>query len=251
MILTIAMRELRSLFVSPVAWATLAVVQVIGAFLFLAQVEFYAGQVMTISAGQRISAGITDLVIAPLFNNMAIVMLLVVPLLGMRLFSEERRSGTISLLLSSPLSMATVVLGKYVGLLLFLLFMLLLIVLMPLSLLAGGTLDGGKLAAGVLGLTLLLAAFSAAALYLSTITAQPAVAAISSFGLLLLFWVIDWVSMVDEQFGGLFAYLSLFRHLEGSLTGLVASTDLVYYLLFSATFLILAIHHLERSRVDG
>ena len=252
MILTIAQRELKALFLSPLAWAILAVVQFITAFLFLAQVEFFVTQVQPRLIGLEGAPGVTDIVVAPLFNNAAIVLLLVVPMLTMRLVSEENRSGTISLLFSAPVSMSEIILGKYLGLVAFLGVMLVMIALMPLSLLGGGELDLGKLASGVLGLGLLLAAFAAAGLFISTLTDQPTVAAVSTFGLLLLLWIIDWAGATGggEEMSGLFDYLSLLRHHESLLKGIFSSADIVYFLLFIVTFLVLSVRRLDSYRLQ-
>ena len=249
MILTIAARELRSLFLSPLAWSVLAVVQFILAYLFLAQVDNF----MTLQpqlVGLEGAPGVTDLIAAPLFGDAAIVLLLVTPLITMRILSEERRNGTLSLLFSAPVTMTEIVLGKYLGVLAFFFILLAMVVFMPLSLLAGTPLDLGKLAAGVLGLGLLLAAFSAAGLYLSSLTEQPTVAAISTFGLLLLLWIIDWAGKGGAEVSGLLHYLSLLRHYEPLLRGLVNSSDVLYYLLFVVTFLGLSIRRLDADRLS-
>ncbi len=247
MILTIAGRELRSLFLSPLAWVLLAVVQLILAYLFLAQLEVYLNLQPRLAALEG-APGATDLIVAPLLADAAVVLLLVVPLVTMRLLSEERRAGTLELLLSAPVSMTEIVLGKYLGALAFLLIMLLLLALMPLSLLAAGGLDLGKLAAGLLGLALLAAAFAAAGLFLSSLTAQPAAAAAGTFGLLLLLWLGDW----SARGGGgdeLVRYLALLSHYEPLLRGLVRSVDLAYFALFVLTFLVLSIRRLDAERL--
>jgi len=161
MAFTIAGRELRSLFLSPMAWAILAVVSGICAWFFLSYLDFFL-QIQPRLAAVPGGPGAADIVVAPLFSTAATVLLLVVPLLTMRLISEERRAQTLPLLLSAPVSMTEIVLGKFLGVLGFVLVMLLLIAAMPLSLLAGGTLDLGLWAAGVLGLLLLLDADCAA-----------------------------------------------------------------------------------------
>ena len=153
MILTIAARELRSLFLSPLAWSILAVTLFILAYLFLSQIEAYINLQPRLAALEG-APGVADIVVAPLLADAAIVLLLITPLVTMRVLSEERRSGTISLLFSAPLSMTEIVIGKYLGVLSFFLILLALLALMPLSLLAGTELDMGKLAAGLLGLIL-------------------------------------------------------------------------------------------------
>jgi ABC-2 type transport system permease protein len=249
MLLTIAGRELRSLFLSPLAWAILAVVQFIIAYLFLSAVDAYL-MVQPRLAAIEGAPGVADLVIAPLFGNAAIILLLITPMITMRVLSEERRNRTISLLFSAPVSMTEIILGKYLGVLGFFLVLLAMIALMPLSLLAGTELDLGKLAAGLAGLTLLLAAFSASGLFMSALPDQPTIAAISTFGLLLLLWIIDWAGKSEAQVSGLFAYLSMLRHYETLLKGLIHSTDVAYYLLITILFLGLSIRRLDADRLQ-
>ncbi|GAB6047836.1 ABC transporter permease [Methyloparacoccus murrellii] len=249
MALVIAGREFRSLFLSPLAWTILGVIQIILAYMFLAQLDYYL-MVQARIAGMEEAPGITDLIVAPLFGNAGVILLLVTPLLTMRLISEERRNRTLSLLFTAPVSMAEIVLGKYLGVIAFLLVMVGMILLMPLSLLLGGGLDGGKLAACVMALTLLLAGFAAVGLYMSALAAQPTVAAVSTFGALLLLWIIDWSSQASGKGGGVLEYLSLLRHYEGLLKGLITTTDLLYFVLFITTFLVLSIHRLDNDRLQ-
>jgi ABC-2 type transport system permease protein len=249
MALVIAGREFRTLFLSPLAWTILGVIQIILGYMFLAQLDYYLMAQPRI-AGMESAPGITDLIVAPLFGNAGVILLLVTPLLTMRLISEERRNRTLSLLFTAPVSMTEIVLGKYLGVLAFLLVMVGMILLMPLSLLLGGGLDVGKLAAGTLALILLLAGFAAVGLYMSALAAQPTVAAIGAFGALLLLWIIDWSSQAGQKGGGVLEYLSLLRHFEGLLKGLVTTTDLIYFLLFIATFLVLSVHRLDNDRLQ-
>lgn len=249
MILTIAGRELKHLFLSPLAWCVLAVIQFIVAWMFLVQVDNFLKFAPTL-AGMAHAPGVTDAIAAPMFSTAGVVMLLVVPIMSMRLIAEERRSGTLSLLLSSPVSMTEIVLGKYLGLLVFLLIMLGLITLMPLSLAVGTHLDYGKLFGGVLGLALLLGAFAAAGLFISTLTKQPVVAAVSSFGLLLLLWIISWAGSGNAEYSPVFHYLSLVDHYSSLLTGSFNSTDVIYYVLFIVAFLVLSIRRLDAYRLQ-
>ncbi|MEO5573475.1 MAG: ABC transporter permease subunit [Gammaproteobacteria bacterium] len=250
LIFTIAARELRSMFLSPLAWSILAVVQLIIGYMFLINIDGFR-QVQPRLAGLEGAPGVTSLVIAPLLGSAAVVLLLVVPMMTMRLISEERRNQTLSLLFSAPLSMTQIVLGKYLGLLGFLLIMLGMIALMPLSLLLGGSIDLGQFAAGLLGLALLLASFAAVGLFMSTLTTQPTVAAISTFGVLLLLWILDWAGAAQANAGdSLFTYLSLVNHYEALLRGVFRSSDVIYYLLFIISFLVLSIRRLDAYRLQ-
>lgn len=252
MIFTLAQRELRSLFLSPLAWSILAVVQFILAYLFLTQLnEFLVLQPqLKVIDG---APGATDLVISPLYGSTTFILMMVVPLLTMRIISEERRSRSLPLLFSAPLSMSEIILGKYLGVVGFLLIMIFMISMMPLSLLLAGNIDLGLLAAIVLGLVLLVAAFAAVGLYMSSLTQQPTVAAVSTFGILLLLWIIDWAGGkgTEEGASGLLSYLSMLRHYEGLAKGVFNSADVIYFILFISTFLILSIRRLDADRMKG
>jgi ABC-2 type transport system permease protein len=247
MIFSIALRELRSMFLSPLAWTVLAVTQLILAWSFFTQVDFFFG-IQSQLATVPNAPGVTDLVVMPTFEIASIILLMVTPLLTMRLISEERRNGSIALLLSSPLSMTQIVLGKFIGIVLFMLIFIIMLSLMPLSLLMGTTLDLGKLAAGMFALMLLLSAFSAAGLYLSSLTNNPVVAAISSFGLLLLLWIIN--TNTGDSSNAL-SQLSLLNHFTPMLRGLINTADVAYFILFIAMFLLLTIRQMDSQRLQG
>jgi ABC-2 type transport system permease protein len=246
----IATRELRSFFLSPLAWSILGVIQFIVGLTFIANVTmFLQPNTQSILSQSPGAPGLTDFVVSDLFGLTGIVLLLVTPLLTMRLVSEERRQKTLSLLFSAPLSMTSIVLGKYFGLMGFFVIMLGLLTLMPLSLLMGGTLDFGQLAVSLLGLLLLMGAFTAIGLYMSTLTSHPTVAAISTFGILLFLWIIEWAGSSLGQ-GGVLSYLSIISHYQELLKGLLDSKDVVYYVLLIVLFLGLSIYRLDAERLQ-
>lgn len=245
MIFTIAARELRSLFLSFMAWAILAVVLGLLGYLFLRHIDTYLTYQSQL-LGLPDPPGVTEVVVSTLFGNAAIVLLLVVPLVTMRTFTEERRTGTLALLYSAPLSMTEIVLGKYLGVLTFLGVVLLITALMPLALLAGGTLDFGLYGAGLLGLGLLLASFAAVGVFMSSLTHYPAVAAVGTFGVLLLSWLLD---LGDAHTG--VANLSLLRHYEPFLRGVFDSADAVFHLLLITTFIVLTVRRLDADRLGA
>ena len=248
MIFVIARQELRRLFLSPLAWTVLGVVQFVLAWMFLQSVNnFLVVQSQLLGMGGEY--GITELVVMPLLGNAAVVVLLITPLVSMRLVTEERRNKTLPLLFSAPLSMTEIVLGKYLGLVAFLALQLLLVALMPLSLLAGGGLDLGMLASGLLGLLLLIGAFAAVGLFLSTLTQHQTVAAVGTFGVLLFFWLLDWARTGAD--GGVLPYLSLLNHYEPFLKGVFDTRDAVFHLLFIVTFLALSVRRLDMDRLGG
>jgi ABC-2 type transport system permease protein len=193
--------------------------------------------------------GVTDIVIAPLMQVAAIILLMVMPLLTMRSIAEEKRNRSLTLLISAPLGMTEIVLGKFFGLMLFVLVLVSMLMLMPLSLYLGTTPDGGKLLSIFLGMLLLLGAFSAIGLYLSSLTENQTIAAVGSFGILLMLWIIDWLSESVSSGQSLLAYLSLLQHHESLLEGVFDSSDIAYYLLLITAFLGLTIRQLDRERL--
>jgi len=247
MSLVIARKELQSLFFSPLAWTVLAIVQFILAWIFLVQLDAFAETQSQYAMYQRTPPGVGDLIVAPLLSTASFVMLMVVPLLTMRLIAEEKRSGTIALLRSAPVSTTGIVLGKFIALLVFLALLVLLLGAMPLSLLAGADLDLGRLAAGMLGLFLVAAAFASAGLFMSTLTRQPVVAAISTFGLLLLLWLIN---AAGGETDTLTSWLSLLEHYQAMLRGVFATGDLVYYLVVITVFLAFSVRRLDAERLQ-
>ena len=249
MILVIATREFKSLFLSPLAWTVLAVLQAILAYLFLTQIDNFT-LIQPKLALIEGAPGLTDIVVTPLYGSAGLILLLITPLLTMRLISEERRNKTLSLLLSAPISSTDIIIGKYLGLLGLMLLMVLLITLMPLSLLAGGELDAGKLAANLLALLLLVTAFTATGLFMSTVAGHPTVAAMGTFGILLLLWILDWSAGMQDQRSELLEYLSILRHFQNLQSGLIGTVDIGYFLLFTATFIALSIRSLDNERLQ-
>lgn len=250
MVLTLAQRELRSLFLSPLAWAILAIVQFILAYLFMSQLQEFL-LIQPKLATIENAPGVTELVIVPLYGSAAFIMMLVTPLLTMRLISEERRNRSLALLISAPVSMAEIIIGKYLGIIGFAAIMIIMMTLMPLSLYLGGTLDAGLLFSIVLGITLLMTSFMSIGLYMSSLTAQPTIAAMSTFGMLLMLWIIDWAGgKADATASGLLEYLSMLRHFESFSKGIFDSSDFIYYLLFISLFLILSIRRLDGDRLQ-
>ncbi len=244
MIGTIAARELRSLYVSPVAWVWLAAALGLTAWMVFAQLEAFqhiAPRLALVDA----APGLTDLVVLPGLDAAGLVGLLLAPLVGMRLFSEELRAGRFALLLSAPLSLRQLVLGKYVGGLGLYAVLWLVTLLLMASLGLGAPLDWGKVAVGLLGLALLYAGALALSLWLSTLTTQPAAAAAAGYGLLLLLWI---AGSGEAGGAGVGRWLSLSAHFQGLLSGVLKATDAIYFVLVAGVALALAVLRLELWR---
>lgn len=246
MIATLAAKELKQLYATPLAWIILGVLQFILAGLFLGQMDaFVAAQPQFAELANP--PGITEAIVTPLFGSAAVLLMLVTPLLAMRLVAGERHDRTFVLLLSSPLSMVEIVFGKFCGLAVFLGVLAVLPGAMALSLYFGGTLDAGLFAANLLGLILLVLSFAALGLFMSTLTAYPVIAAFATFGALLALWLI---SLPAQEPGSWLHVFSLLKHFESFNRGLIASADMVFFLAFAALFLALAVRRLEMEHGD-
>jgi len=243
-VLSIARNEARRIFVSPLAWAVLFVLQLILGFIFATLLFSYAQN----AAMADQFTGVADFIGGGLFGFATVLLLLVMPLMTMRLFAEERKSGSIILLFSSPASLIEIVLGKFLGLVCFMLATLALLAVMPLTLLSGTHLDLGFIAAGLLGLFLMMLAFGSAGLFVSTLTREPTIAAVFSFGLLLLIWLVQILGNQQIPLAELFGYLSLVGHFDSLRRGIFNTADVVYYLLFTVFFLWLAVLRLDIER---
>ena len=243
-VLTIAAHEFRRLLVSPFAWVVLASVQFILALFFYLLLSRYLE-----SGGLYAERGITAVVVIGMLQIAGLVMLILSPFLTMRSFSEEFRGGTIKLLFSSPVSISALVLGKFCGLVLFYLCLLFLIALMPLSLSLGTTLDFGVFCSALLALFLLFCSFIAIGLFVSSLSATPALAAVGSFVVLISLWLIHIVNdTANANIEAVVNYLSLQKHFNAMLSGAFNSSDAIYYLLLTMFFLVLSIWRLDRLR---
>jgi ABC-2 type transport system permease protein len=248
MILTIAKREISSLFLSPLAWIILAVVQVLLGYMFLAQIDnFFLLQPQLLQLENV--PGVTDIVIAPLFSLAAIILLMIMPLITMRSIAEEKGNKTLTLLISSPISMTEIVLGKFLGLFFFVFILVSLLMLMPLSLFIGTAIDAGKLLSIYISMLLLLSSFAAIGLYLSSLTENQTIAAVGTFGALLMLWIIDWIGESLPNNQGVVSYLSPLQHHQTMLEGVFNTADVAYYLIFIIVFLVLTIRQLDRERL--
>ncbi len=246
----IAKKELKAYFASPIAYVVIAIFLLLTGFFFYSLVWWFNAQSMQMAQNpyyaQQIN--INQMVFTPLFHNISIILLLMLPLLTMRLFAEEKRIGTEELLFTSPVSVNEIILGKYAASLIVLAVMLLLTGLLTLFIFAWGNPEAAPLLCGFLGLFLMGAAFMALGIFYSSLTENQIVAAILTFGTLLLFWILNWAaSSAGGLWKGVLNYLSFFEHFDDMTRGILDTTDIVYYLSFSFFGLFLT-HAVIQSR---
>ncbi len=247
MILIIANKELKTLFASPLAWTLLALMQLVLAWIFLGRLDaFLEIQSQLIQIANP--PGVTEVIAAPVFAMAAVVLMMATPLLTMKLIAEERHNNTMTFLLSAPVSITDIVLGKFLGLMIFFSTVIGLVLALSISLLAGSSLDFGLLLSNTTGVFLIAACFASLGLFISCLTAQPAIAAAGALGALLLLWAVDIAANEINSFLGFF---SLLKHFENFNRGIIDSSDLVYFILFTLTFLVLSIRKLDGERLRG
>lgn len=256
MILTIAGKELKSLFASPLAWIVLTLLQIIMGYGFLKRLDDFL-QIQSQLIQMTNPPGVTELVAIPLVATSALVLMFAVPLLAMRLIAEEHRNQTMTLLISAPVSITEIVLGKFLGLFAFLLLLIALFAWMPLSLAGSTRLDYGLLASAFGGLALLVAAYAAAGLYASSLTTHPVAAALIAFCITLAMVLAGETTADNLRARGwtvpaaLVQVFSPLRNFEPLGKGLVDTFAIVCSLLLAATFLVLTVRRLDARRLRG
>jgi ABC-2 type transport system permease protein len=228
-IFAIAGREMRSYFGSPLAFVIAALFILVVGYLF-SLILFHTKQAN----------------FAPLFSNMSVMLLLVIPALTMRLIADERKTGTIELLMTSPIHDRDLVLGKYLGALIYLGFLVVLTMSFPLLIALTTKLEWWVILSGYVGVFLLGASFMAIGVLASSLTASVNIAAMITFALSLVVWLLP---SAGQMFGGAAAdvmtYLSVINHQENMARGVLDSSDLVFYISFITACLFMAVRSVE------
>ncbi|MBN1225303.1 MAG: ABC transporter permease subunit, partial [Candidatus Aminicenantes bacterium] len=232
----------KAYFTSPIAYVAITVFLVLTGFFFQSLMWWFNTQSLQMARNPQYyqQLNINQMVYSPLFHNISIVLLLMIPLITMRLFSEEMKIKTDELLFTSPVSVNQIILGKYFASLFVLLVMLVLNGLLSLFTFVFGNPEFAPIFNGYLGLFLMGAAFMAVGIFFSSVTENQIVSAVLTFGALLLFWILNWASYSAGGFlKDVLNYLSFFQHFDDMTQGILDTTDLVYYLsmMFMGLFL--------------
>lgn len=246
----ICKKEIKTYFNSPIAYVVSTVFLILVGFFFYSLIWWFNSQSINMARNPSYfqQLNINQMVYSPLFHNMSIILLLMLPLLTMRLFSEEKKANTDELLYTSPISINQIILGKYFASLFVLLVILLVSGFLSIFTFAYGNPEVPPILSGYLGLFLMGAAFMAVGIFYSSLTENQIVAAMLTFGTLLLFWILNWASYSAAGFWkDVLNYLSFFQHFDDLTKGIVDTTDLVYYLSFSFLGLFLT-HSVIQSR---
>ncbi|MBI4593283.1 MAG: ABC transporter permease subunit [Candidatus Rokubacteria bacterium] len=248
-------KEMRLYFTSPIAWVILTIFLLIAGYFFYAIFSFFTLASMQSAMNPAMAArtlNVTDSVMRPLLSNMSVILLLLMPLVTMRLFAEERRSGTIELLLTYPVRDGAVLVGKYLAALAVYALMLALTLVYPLMVFYFARVEWGPLGTGYLGLLLMGATFLAVGVFASSLTENQIVASVVTFGVLLIFWVVGWsADYVGGPWGRVLSHLSLLEHFDSFAKGVIDTKDVIYYLDFTVLALFLTLRSLEARRWKG
>jgi ABC-2 type transport system permease protein len=247
-------KEMRLYFTSPVAYVILAIFLVIAGYFFSAIFSFFTMASMQAAMNPQMAREltVTDSVMRPLFSNMSVILLLLIPVVTMRLFAEERRSGTIELLLTYPVRDGAVLIGKYLAALALYAIMLVFTLLYPALLFYFARIEWGPLLTGYLGLLLMGATFLSVGIFASTLTENQIVSSLITFGVLLIFWVIGWSAENVGGVGGrILSDLSILEHYDTFSKGVIDTKDVIYYLNFTLLGLFLTLRSLEARRWRG
>lgn len=243
-------REVQSYFVSPIAYVVLALFAFLYGFVFVDNLSYFMERSLGGGFGGE-TMNLNQDLIRWLLSFAAIILLFLLPLVTMRSFSEELRSGTIELLLTSPVTDWQLVLGKFLGALALYLCMLALTLLHLGLLFLYGDPEWKPLVAGYLGLALLGAALIAFGLLYSSLTRNQIVAGFLSFATFLFLWLAELADTWAGPAAGVISYLSVTKHLESFAKGVIDTRDVVYYLSFIALGLFLSRQSLQSMRYRG
>jgi len=233
-------REIKAYYSSPLAYSIIFI------FLVLSSISFY--KLLFVHVRTQ-STSMTESIVAPLAVWMAFVLMLILPLVSMRLLTEERKTGTSEFLLTSPLSTLQIVLGKYLGALSILFIMLVLTFPFPIVLFLKGSPDPGQLFLMYIGVFLIGGLFLAIGLFTSSLTENQIVSALVCFTLIILLWLEDSVRSVGTPFvNDLLTNVSILQSLGDFAAGALDTKNIIYFLSFIVFFLFLTQRVIDSSK---
>jgi ABC-2 type transport system permease protein len=252
-ILAIAQKELRAYFASPIAYVVIGFFALVFGWMYASILQWFVGQGMQAGLGMGPQAlNINQQMFRPLLLNMTVVFLFLLPLVTMRTYSEEKRSGTMELLLTSPVTDLQIILGKFAG------AMGLYVAMLAVTLIHFGLLfiygnpEWRPLASAYLGLLLFGGCFISVGLFISSLTRNQIVAGAATFAVFLLLWVIDWIgAALGPRAEEVLRYLSMTGHLDDFVKGVIDTKHIVYYLSFIAFGLFLTARSVDTERWRG
>jgi ABC-2 type transport system permease protein len=252
-VLAIAGKELRGYFASPIAYIVLGFFALIFGYFFYVPVEFFNRQSMQ-TMGMGGPLNMSTMLIAPVFMNATVVMLFLLPAITMRTYAEEKRSGTIELLLTSPVTDTEIILGKFLGAMGLFCSMLAitLIHMVILFWFAEPNPEWKPIATTYLGLILMGGCFISVGLLISSLTRNQIIAGVVTFAVFLMLWVINWIgSFLGSTGQAIVTHLSLTDHFDDFTRGVLDTKHLIYYVSFISLGLYLTAKSVDSERWRG
>ncbi len=249
----IARKELRSYFASPIAYVVIGTFVLLFGYFFFALVAFFQQQSLQMSMGMgQQNMNINQMLVGPLLMNASVIILFFLPMITMRTYAEEKRSGTMELLLTSPLTDWQIILGKFLGAM-FLYAAMLGVTLIHVALLfVYGNPEWKPVLTGYLGLLLMGGCFLSVGLLISSMTKNQIVAGALTFAVFLLLWVINWIgTFVGPTAQAVLAHLSITDHFDDFAKGVIDTKHLVYYVSFITFGLFLTAKSVDTERWRG
>ena len=251
-ILAIAHKELKSYFSTPIAYIVIGFFALLFGYFFYAMVVIFNQQSLQFGGAEGGAVDINQQLIRPLFLNASVILLFVLPLITMRTYSEEKRSGTIELLLTSPVSDVEIIVGKFLGAMALYAAMLAITVIHIGLLFSYGNPEWKVVVTGYLGLLLMGGCFISLGLLISSLTKNQIVAVMITFTVFLMLWVINWIaSFVGPTAQQVLNYLSITDHLDDFTRGIIDTKHLVYYISFIFFGLFLTARAVDTERWKG
>ncbi len=249
-VLLICRKELRSYFASPIAYAVMAIFGLIFGWVFFnASRDFVRFTLLQSQEGGGGPVSVNDSIIRPLLGFAGTIGLFLIPMITMRVFAEEKRTGTIELLLTSPVKDAEIIIGKWLGALMLYGGVLLMSILNIALLFAWGKPDLKPVLVGYLGLLLQGGCLLAIGTLISTMTKNQIIAGIATFFICLLLWLLSWFTAFDNTLTSqVLGYLSIVTHFENFGKGVLSTKDVLFYLSLTFLSLFLTARSLESLR---
>jgi ABC-2 type transport system permease protein len=249
---TIASKELKSYFGSPVAWVLMGFFAVVFGWFYNVYLTVFVRSAMQSQMGQPPMSNVNNDMIRPLLQNASVLVLFLLPMITMRTYSEEKRSGTIELLLTAPVTDFEIIFGKFVGAV-GLYAGLLAVTALYIAILFGlGSPEWRPILSGYLGLFLLGGCFISLGLFISSTTKNQMVAGAATFVVALMFWIINWFSdSVGPTLGSVLSYLSITQHFDDFGKGVIDTKHIVFYLSFIVFGLFLTLKSVDTERWRG
>jgi len=253
-VIAVFQKELRMIFSSPIFYAVAFIFLLVSGYFFYSNTAYFSILSFQATRNPFLSErlNLTDMVLSPFLGDLSVVLLLMVPLITMRVYSEEKKTGTIELLFTYPVSDIEVLAGKYLATIFVMVCLISGTIPHLVILEIFGNLEWGVVISGYLGLLLLGASFISLEIFASSLTENQIISAVITFGSLLLFFTIGWAkALAGPVLGGILSKVSIVEHFDPFTLGLIDTRDIVFYIMFTALWLFMTLRSLGSKHWRG